>query len=761
MARWGEEEREGARAGSERWPAGHGAARGWIRPAACVQGRSSSLLRPDPSPAHRPALRQGFGGGRTCAGGESDGASATATPRAGGDGGARRAERCRSLDSRPATGAGGLTRRGPARRGAGRGALERALERARAEAWTARRECAAAAGAHVRELGLERDARARAEAEAAELRRAVAEVALRSARPLFAATAGGGDAGGGGGGGGGDGWVPVHLGALAENLGYRSCLGGVSALEQERIVRLECDLELARFEAAEAVARSTRDRARQQQALDAAEARITALAAGRLARGGGGGGEGGAGGCGWTDSADSDCPSCSSEGSPDDWADSDGRSASGQRGLEATRGSEDCYTDSDRVGPSAGSFEEDDATGSCPLGSTPPRGGRGGLAGRPGSRLRLLLPGTASDRSAAAPASPLPDRRRSSAGSNAAGVSPDIFRRRPVEGADSGLADGPVGAVLQRRWSAGRSWSESALWRERTAALEGDLQTARGEAAEAVAQSARERARLQRELDAARAEAALLAQSKLMAEAARALEQAAAADTRVAADLALASLRKQMEEESVRHQQDLMKQGERLKALEDGRLAVAALLAQEQAEVQRLRDLLAKANAAAASHSTAAEQEATAGGVVASGPPVMGRRERSSARLDSDDADATVLQREVRSLRAALAHSERLRSEAERARVLAMADAGEERSSLEKQCAQLQSEAGRAWQEASVYISRIRSDLGSTPAAQAVSGCGVGVGGPSYPADAGHGGVSGSRARKAIGTKATSKGMDS
>ncbi len=63
----------------------------------------------------------------------------------------------------------------------------------------------------------------------------------------------------------------------------------------------------------------------------------------------------------------------------------------------------------------------------------------------------------------------------------------------------------------------------------------------------------------------------------------------------------------QMEEDAVRHDHNLGKQNERLRAAADDRLAVGALLVVEQTEVRRLRDLLANAN----SRSMAAELEAT------------------------------------------------------------------------------------------------------------------------------------------------------
>ena len=214
----------------------------------------------------------------------------------------------------------------------------------------------------------------------------------------------------------------------------------------------------------------------------------------------------------------------------------------------------------------------------------------------------------------------------------------------------------------------------SALGSERIARLERDLQAARAEAADEVARSMRERAKLQAALDAARAESARKEQALLLAEAA--LERNCGA--RAAAGAAPCEALACEKEEGLRRREDgaLAALGEKLGAAE-GRLQEAEiLLIQERQMTASLRKQLA---AALATADTDGEEE---------------------------------LRREVLRLRSALAHAEKLRAEAERALAQAAKDSAEERQSLERQCAQLQSEAGRAWNEASMYISRIRSDLG-------------------------------------------------
>jgi hypothetical protein len=192
------------------------------------------------------------------------------------------------------------------------------------------------------------------------------------------------------------------------------------------------------------------------------------------------------------------------------------------------------------------------------------------------------------------------------------------------------------------------------------------------------------------------------------------LEEASATNARVAADLAIAIIRRQMEESAAQHALELTKQNELLLASEASRLLAARLLAQEQAEVQRLRYLLEKSGveAAARADEPGGDNEECidsdcCGGVTAvPGTSAWYKRETMSGMLD--EADGVGLQWEVQSLRSALAHSERLRREAELEHAEALADAVEERSNLEKQCEQLQTDAEQAWHEARVYISSFR-----------------------------------------------------
>ena len=531
-------------------------------------------------------------------------------------------------------------------------ALSKALARSLDELRAVRRMAADLAGAHRHELVTERAARAAAEAALGALLQPEqfhegsgecngdTPPSGERAAPL------GEDASDGGG------PPPPGLGRLVDGMTYRACFDRFSRLEQERIVSLECDLELARLEAAEAVCRSTRDRARLMQSLDAAEARLARHSTLQVHA-----------------EAQQACSAAAAASRDHGETDLHVQYAGPTLAGSAAVGSGVPYPAADllRFGlaPTRRSMEwgNSDNSDDSDL--------RGSLDSESASSAGQTVVEHGESDGSDSPARTTPERVDPNAqtGPGLGGA-----RSMPEEnGATAGAWRGSAAPARAPRRSVRRL---SALGREPLARLEAELESARGEAAEAEARSVRELAGLQAGLDAARAESARLRQDLALVEAALAREQS----EHSAARAALEGLRSLAAEVDACRAADSLATAKALSVAQEGRREAERLLALERSAAMRLREQLAAA-------------AATAGA----------------------DDEAEELRREARRLRAALAHAERLRGEAERALARTAADAVEERQSLEKQCSQLQTEAGRAWQEASVYISRIRSDLGTAP----------------------------------------------